>query len=250
MVAATAFALFACIKNEEEPVSKTVRFQVETPDKIYYFENETTSKTLYDYLVYLKDNEGLVVNIDTTGFVKSFYDINPSSSEFWMLFEDGKKSDYGVKSLNLKDGSVYTFLINKVSEMNAVDIPAPAAASGKKGVLVVVIRDEGTAVYRAISGAQTIGGLFDELNAETKDGISVECGNPDHPEYGAGFVNTVNDGKKEGFFWQVYTGTGMAWKDEYFPDENYEGGSEVYDVTTVELNNGMTVFLRENPPMS
>ena len=105
-------ALFAACKeplngpgtSDPNDAAKNVKVEIVIPENtvvpdkaaIYVFSNSTedfstdNKPSLYNYLMYLKENKGLVVDIDSAGFVNGFYGYNlDRNKEFFMIFING-----------------------------------------------------------------------------------------------------------------------------------------------------------------
>ena len=198
------------------------------PDKaaIYVFANSTAdfsddnNPSLYDYLIYLKDNKGLAVDISAAGFVNGFYGYNPDSSkEFFMIFINGKKSNYGVKDSKFKDGDKYSFIPLDVKELNRTNIPDFLSDSaywlptiGTKDTKLIIMYGAEKKEFSMKTDKTVITDLLTEFN-ESFD-LTIDFSD----EYG-GFILGVDGVDATGCAWQVYLGRSDKWSADFETNE-------------------------------
>jgi len=152
--------------GDERGDPMTVKLEIVIPgEKIYTFKNTTDKfdggkKTVYlkAYLDYLAAEEGLVMKVDAAGYVEGFYGHYPNrNTEYFKIYVNGKTSNYGVKTLKIKDGDKYSFIPEKIvsgGDYTASKYPDFIAESdywlptqGKKDVTVKIMFLDETKIF-------------------------------------------------------------------------------------------------------
>ena len=255
--------------DDESGAAMAVKLEIVVPgDKIYTFKNTTDKfdngkKTVYlkAYLDYLAAEEGLIVKIDSAGYVEGFYNYNPDrNTEYFKIYVDGKTSNYGVKTLKLKDGEKYSFIPEKVvsgGNYAASKYPDFLADSdywlptqGVKDVSVKILFLDETKTFSMTTEKTYIGEVCEELTAAEKADIEFA------PDYGFGISIDMVDGVKYidwTYFWQVYCGYGASWEESFEDNEVYNLTGFAVDWSTMlpdtsllpgYVFDGVTIFIR------
>ena len=226
--------------NDESNGAMTVKLEIVVPgEKIYTFKNTTDKfdngkKTVYlkAYLDYLAAEEGLVVKIDSAGYVEGFYGYIPNrNTEYFKIYIDGRTSNYGVKNLKLKNGEKYSFIPEKVVSggnyaaskypnfLSESDYWLPTQGI-KDATVKIMFLDSVKTINNLTTSKVYLSQLFEEITAADK--VNIELG------HDASFVKKVdgvsfpmNPETYEGCAWQVYCAYSADWNEDFEDNEVY-----------------------------